>query len=131
MLLVLNLPKGVLSALKGIFSNFLWGSSIENKKRKWISWRKICLSIEEGGLGISDLSEVQTSLLMKFAWKILQGNSLWAIFFSTKYVGDKHIYSVMNLRKGSRFWKGIMRLMPIVLEKFQMGYSQWKFQLLV
>lgn len=37
MLSMLNLPKGVMSMLKGFFSNFLWGSSMENKRRTWIS----------------------------------------------------------------------------------------------
>lgn len=51
------------------------------------------------GLGIRDLSEIQTSLLMKFAWKIIQGNSFWSNFFSTKYVGDARISLIMNLRR--------------------------------
>lgn len=73
------------------------------------------MPVEEGGLEIWDLLEVQTSLLMKFGWKIIQGNSLWSNFFSAKYVGDAHISSIMNLGRGSRFWKGIMRIMPMVL----------------
>lgn len=126
MLSVLNLPKGVFSALKGIFSNFLWGSTIENRKRKWISWRKICLPIEEGGLGIRWLSEVQNSLLMKFAWKILQGGSLWARFFSAKYVGDKHIFSSINLRKGYLGSRRGLCEYANGIEKFQMDYSRRK-----
>lgn len=34
MLSVLNIPKGVISGLKKIFLNFLWGNSVDNKKRK-------------------------------------------------------------------------------------------------
>lgn len=54
---------------------------MENKKRKWISWRNICLPVEEGGLGIRNLVEVQNSLLMKFAGKLIMGGSLWLDFF--------------------------------------------------
>lgn len=34
LLSVTNLPKGIFGKLKSIFSNFLWGSSMDIKKRK-------------------------------------------------------------------------------------------------
>lgn len=49
---VLNLPKGVFRALKTNFSNFPWSSGDDKKKRKWVSWKNICLPVKEGGLGI-------------------------------------------------------------------------------
>lgn len=81
---VLNPPKGVYKASISIFSNFLWGVGEEVRKRKWVAWSRICLQVEEGGLGIWDLSEVQSSLFMKFVWKLLVGNSLWAEFLRQK-----------------------------------------------
>lgn len=120
LLSVLNIPKGVISRLQKIFSNFLWGSSVENKKRKWISWKQICLLVEEGGLGIRAFHEVQESLLMKFAWKLIRGGSLWSDFFTSKYVGNNHIFSVMQGHRGSRFWRGLMALMPRVIHN-----SKW------
>ncbi|KAG6627879.1 hypothetical protein CIPAW_15G160400 [Carya illinoinensis] len=91
------------------------GSNGEEKKRKWVSWSKICLQMEEGGLGIQDLSDIQVSLLMKFAWKLLKGDSLWAYFFKAKYLGNKHLFSLISSLKGSRFWKSILRVLPLVL----------------
>jgi hypothetical protein len=55
---VLNLPKGIHNELNRIFSSFLWNASDGSKRRKWISWRKICYPVDEGGLGIRDFSEV-------------------------------------------------------------------------
>lgn len=34
LLSMMNLPKGIFAKLKSIFSNFLWGSSAEKKKKK-------------------------------------------------------------------------------------------------
>ncbi|KAG2720837.1 hypothetical protein I3760_02G052600 [Carya illinoinensis] len=110
---VMNLPKGVFKAIKSIFSSFLWNSTDDKRKRKWVSWKNICLPVEEGGLGIRSLHDVQMSLFMKFAWKLLKGNSVWAKFFLKKYVGGKHPMALYN-STGSRFWKGILSLMPIV-----------------
>ena len=71
--------------------------------------------MEEGGLGIRDLSEVQSSLFMKFAWKLLVGNSLWAEIFRKKYVGDAHPASVLGNQWGTRFWKDIMFVLPLLI----------------
>ncbi|KAG2717585.1 hypothetical protein I3760_03G182300 [Carya illinoinensis] len=98
MLSVMNIPKGVISGLKKILSNFLWGYSAENKKRKWISWKQICLPVEEGGLG----------------------GTMWFEFFASKYVGNDHVLSVMQKNRGTRFWKGIIAIMPKVLSN-----SKW------
>ncbi|KAG6658115.1 hypothetical protein CIPAW_04G137600 [Carya illinoinensis] len=92
---VMNLPKGVFKAIKSIFSNFIWNSTDDKRKRKW------------------NLHDVQKSLFMKFAWKLLEGNSVWAKFFLKKYVGGKHPMALYN-STGSRFWKGILSVMPIV-----------------
>ena len=32
-----------------------------------------------------------------------------------KYLGWDHIYNVMQVNKGSRFWKGVIALMPKVI----------------
>lgn len=96
---------------------------MEIRKRKWVFWQNICLLIEEGGLGIRDLHEVKESLLMKFTWKLIKEQSMWSNFFSTKYVGNSHIFSVMQIRKGSRFWKGLMERVPKILE-----HSRWIIQ---
>ncbi|KAG6629785.1 hypothetical protein CIPAW_14G109400 [Carya illinoinensis] len=100
--------------------HMLSGYSAENKKRKWISWKQICLPVEEGGLGIRAFHEVQESLLMKFAWKLIKGGTMWSDFFASKYVGNDHVFSVKQKNRGSRFWKGIIALMPKVLNN-----SKW------
>lgn len=71
----------MLSKLEKLFSDFLWSSSVDSKKRKWIAWRKICLPVEEGGLGIRNLYDVQESLMMKFAWNLLKGVHVVKIFY--------------------------------------------------
>lgn len=53
----------------------------------------------EGGLEIRAFHEVQESLLMKFAWKLIKGGTMWLDFFASKYVGNDHIYSVMQGHK--------------------------------
>lgn len=58
---------------------------------------------------------MQSSLSMKFAWKLLVGNSLWAEFFRKNYVGEAHSTSVLCNQWGTRFWKGILSVLPLVI----------------
>ncbi|KAG7979916.1 hypothetical protein I3843_05G155000 [Carya illinoinensis] len=98
MLSVLKIPKGVYDRIRNIFSDFLWGSSSEIRKRKWVSWNVICKPVEEGRLRVRDLMEVQESLFMKF----------------------DHVYKAIQVQKGTRFWKGVAELMPRVIKN-----SKW------
>lgn len=48
----------------------------------------------------------QTSLLMKFAWKILHGGSLWVNFCFAKYGQDKHIFFNYEFEEVVSFLEG-------------------------
>lgn len=109
LLSMMNVPKGVLKGLKIIFSNFLWVANEGRKKRKSMI---VCLSIEEGGLGIRDLSDVLGSLFMNFSWKMLKGDSIWSKFFKAKYVRHSHIAALTSYSRGSRFWKRVFWVLP-------------------
>ncbi|XP_035547430.1 uncharacterized protein LOC118348944 [Juglans regia] len=74
-------PKALLGALNRLLSNFFWSFSDGKPKRKWVGWHKICTPVQEGGLGLRKLEEVQNALFMKFAWKFLSQQSLWSLFF--------------------------------------------------
>ncbi|XP_042950232.1 uncharacterized protein LOC122282338 [Carya illinoinensis] len=104
---------GKLILLKHVLSN-------GKGKKKWAGWKLMCKPTEEERIGLRDFDEVQQSLHMKFAWKIMTGSDLWSQFFRAKYVGDNHI-SLMDPKKGSRFWKIVVKCIPAVLEN-----SKWK-----
>lgn len=101
-LAILPTPKTVIDKLKRLMSTFFWRVSEGKPKRKWLSWDDMCKPVLEGGVGLRRLQDVQTSLHMKLAWNLLQGNSLWARFFLAKYVGLAHI-SIVDPQKGTSF----------------------------
>uniref|UniRef100_A0A7N0V204 Uncharacterized protein n=1 Tax=Kalanchoe fedtschenkoi TaxID=63787 RepID=A0A7N0V204_KALFE len=49
---VLPVPKGVLSRLEKLMSDFVWDVG-EAKRRHWLSFSKICRSYEKGGLNLN------------------------------------------------------------------------------
>lgn len=77
-----------------LFANFFWGSSSHGSKHHWKSWSSLCKSIEQGGLGIMSLRQMELALRVKMLWRALFSDSLWANFFRSKYIKHQHIMDV-------------------------------------
>ena len=60
-------PKQVCKAIRSIQLNFLWGWGSEGKKISWVAWDKVCLSVEQDGLGIKDIQTFNYAFVVK--WK--------------------------------------------------------------
>ncbi|XP_042944697.1 uncharacterized protein LOC122278582 [Carya illinoinensis] len=94
----------------------------------------MCLPVEEGGLGLHHLDDMQKALHMRFVWNLIQGNSLWAQFFKAKYVGSKPWF-LIDANKGTRFWKMIANCIRLVLKNLKWSlregnlffwYDKWR-----
>ncbi|KAJ0103213.1 hypothetical protein Patl1_06269 [Pistacia atlantica] len=87
----------------------------------WIGYAK---PYKEGGLGIRNFHEVQRSLHMKFAWRLVTIDNLWTKFFWAKYVKHDHIFLAETSRNASRFWKSIMKVVPDLAENVLVKVSE-------
>lgn len=73
------LPKSTLVYLDKVSRSFLWGSTAQRRKQYLLSWSRVCLPKEEGGLGIRSSLDMNKSLIAKVGWRLLQDDmSLWA-----------------------------------------------------
>ncbi|XP_057965296.1 uncharacterized mitochondrial protein AtMg00310-like [Malania oleifera] len=126
LLVVLDIPKAVHKNMNSILSTFFWGEINGKPKVKWCSWSKLCKPTSEGGLGVCDFGEVQKSLHMKFAWRLMTLDNLWTKFFRAKYVKQGHISMVVPKDSSSRFWKSVMWVLPQVTENVQLKVKNGK-----
>ncbi|XP_026451437.1 uncharacterized protein LOC113351711 [Papaver somniferum] len=78
-------PRKVIAACERIIRNYLWLGNADEKKCVTLKWEKVCSPMEEGGLGIRNLEDINKALLMKFLWKMLNSQDEWAGFFLAKY----------------------------------------------
>lgn len=69
---------------------------------------------KEGGLGIWGLNEIQKSLHMKYAWRLMAIDNLWARFFQAEYVKHGHISLANKNQPCSWFWKSILKVFPLL-----------------
>ena len=71
-------PKAVTDKLDQIRRRFLWGGDDSKRKIHWVSWDKVVAPKSEGGLGVGTIRTLNTSLLVKWWWRLkTEKNSLW------------------------------------------------------
>ncbi|KAL1225411.1 putative mitochondrial protein [Cardamine amara subsp. amara] len=103
-----RLTKSTISNLTSAICDFWW-NTIENKNKiHWVSWEKLCLSKECGGLGFRDLECFNQALLAKQAWRLIQEPScLFAQVLKSKYYPD-HDFSESGLSSRPSYgWRSI------------------------
>ncbi|KAL0444761.1 UNVERIFIED_CONTAM: hypothetical protein Slati_2198800 [Sesamum latifolium] len=94
-----RLPDSFLKELESKMVDFFWHGG-EASKIHWRAWSQLCKSKSEGGVGFHRLTEVNTALLAKQAWRIAmcRGNVLDDVTSQKYFPGS----TVVEARLGSR-----------------------------
>lgn len=84
-------------------------------KIHWVGWEMICQPVENGGLGVKKMDDFNTTLLLKWYWRILKGEkALWLKVLEAKYGNIQNFLtsSITGRNSGvnSALWKDILKL---------------------
>ncbi|OIT30618.1 putative ribonuclease h protein [Nicotiana attenuata] len=72
----LSPPKGTFKLLEKHFANFFCGSNGDTRKYYWSSWKNLCYPIEEGGISIRRMEDINETLAIKKWWRFRARPSL-------------------------------------------------------
>lgn len=106
---VYKLPKTLIASLHSIMASFWWSNMEYKRKIHWMSWDKLCLPKELGGLGFRDLECYNQALLARQVWRLIQDDqSLLAQVLKSKYFEEESLLSVSLGSKSSYAWRSLM-----------------------
>lgn len=92
-------PRKFIIQCERAIRNFIWSGDSNVSRVVVVAFDKICCPFEEGGLGLTRMATMNTTLLMKLWWNIRTSNKKWAGFLRAKFLGrNGHIkqYSVKS-----------------------------------
>ena len=81
----------------------------------WVSWRKMCKSKSDGGMGFRNLQAFNLAMLAKQAWRIMKNpNSLIARIYKAKYFPFSDILSAKLGCSPSYTWRSIYNSLEVI-----------------
>ncbi|XP_040372969.1 uncharacterized protein LOC121052306 [Rosa chinensis] len=96
------------SLLHGTCARFWWGSTLDKRKIHWKNWNALCNPKEDGGLGFRSLSNFNSAMLAKQAWRIVNHPStLVARIYKARYFPDTSFWEVTSHASPSYSWRSI------------------------
>jgi hypothetical protein len=104
------LGEGIHVTLDKHRSRFFWEANSTKRKYHWVRWSAMCNPKSLGGLGIVDTRLMNICLLVKWIWRLYDGEQgLWADIIRNKYLRDKDLLLDTH-RTGSQLWIAIQKL---------------------
>ncbi|KAE8817159.1 ABC transporter G family member 37 [Hordeum vulgare] len=119
-----DISSHIYSFYKELFSADMWGGSslcedfwpladqAGNGRPKYhmVKWAYIFLPKDRGGLGIPASRGMNVALMLRWVWRILQGDGgLWLQLIEAKYLRGRPLLAC-SLANGLQFWKSIQSI---------------------
>lgn len=105
------LPKACMDDIESMCSAFLWSGSPSDSTKAKVAWRDVCSPLEEGGLGVRALTEVNTVSSLKLIWRLLNGSqSLWVDWVRKYLMRNESFWDIRDTGLGSWIWRKLLRL---------------------
>ena len=103
------IPKTLCQEIERMMNAFWWKSNSSNNKGvKWLSWSRMSMSKEKGGLGFRDLHGFNLSLLGKQCWNLVKNpDTLLARLLKARYFPNCNLLQAERKGGSSYTWSSI------------------------
>ena len=110
-----QLPQSLCHDLERMMKNFWWGQRQQETKISWVSWKRLCISKTNGGLGFRNLQAFNQAMLAKQAWRILSNpSSLVARVLKARYFPTSDLLNAKLGSSPSYSWRSIHSSLEII-----------------
>jgi hypothetical protein len=111
----LKIPVVVMKKIIRLQREFLWGGTNGGRRISWVKWSEVCQPRSNGGLGVRDVGKVNLSLLLKWRWKLIQGeDAIWKRVLVARYGenvrSNVHWIDHPIHNRASVWWKDLCRI---------------------
>lgn len=113
---IIRFHKNFCKSICAAIARFWWRSKGRNRGTHWKSWADITRSKGEGGLGFKDFTDMNSSLLAKQDWRVIQNpQALWVRILQALYFPDTDFIRAKRKRNASWVWSSLLHGRDMVL----------------
>ena len=117
-----KLPKAMCDAINSTLANYWWGQKYDERKIHWVSWQKLCMDKNRGGMGFRDINTFNLAMLAKQAWRLLQGTqSLFYRVYKARYFPNCTFLEAQLGHNPSFIWQSLLTVREVII-----AGSRWK-----
>lgn len=108
-------PEFLCTEIENKMNAFLRGSDANGKGIKWITWKRLCVPKEYGGLGLKELRKFNLAMLAKQGWRLLnESNPLVTAVMKARYYPKVNFLNADLGSNPSYVWRSIMEALDAV-----------------
>jgi hypothetical protein len=110
------LPAAIITNIENMMNSFWWGSGgASNRGIHWLSWERLAMHKNHGGMGFKDLTAFNLAMLGKQGWKLqTDTNSLISRIFKARYFPQGTYLTASLGHNPSYVWRSILQARFIV-----------------
>ncbi|KAJ4776676.1 RNA-directed DNA polymerase (reverse transcriptase)-related family protein [Rhynchospora pubera] len=99
----------LIQQMNALMARFFWGKGEQGRYLAPVAWKKVCKPVEEGGLGVKDLSHFGEALFLKLVWAVAsQEDKLWVQVCKAKYCPRVGFWKANPSSHCSKLWRDIL-----------------------
>lgn len=112
-----DLTKALCESISQLVCKFWWANQEDEDKHHWVSWERMTMPKEHGGLGFRDLHSFNMAMLARQVWRIIQvPDSLCARVLKAKYFPQGDVLSAEPQPGMSYVWRSLLQGVQVVKE---------------
>ncbi|KAJ4782173.1 RNA-directed DNA polymerase (reverse transcriptase)-related family protein [Rhynchospora pubera] len=105
-----RIPKGLIDQMMSLMAKFFWGKTEKVRYLSFISWKKVCTKVEDGGLGVKNLHKFGEALFLKNVWALMEKqDKIWVDICRAKYFLRAGFWGATNTRGASQLWREVVK----------------------